>query len=61
MEVDNDDVPRRRQRAGKPPLQFILQEEAYRVRSWLRFVSESTNFTMRCLYGRLQRTHDHRR
>jgi len=49
MEVDNDDVPRCPQTAGKPPLEFILQEEAPRVRSWLRFVSESTNFTMRCL------------
>jgi len=48
-EVDDDDVLRHPQRAGKSPLEFIPREEAPRVRSRLRFVSESTIFTMRCL------------
>ena len=48
-EFDNDDVPRHSQRAGKHALELILQEEAPRVRSRLRSISEYTNFTMRCL------------
>jgi len=53
VEVDNEDVLRRPKRAGKSPLEFILGEETPRVWSRLRFVSESTNFTMRCLKRRL--------
>ena len=49
MEVDDEDVPRRPQMAGKPSLEFILPKEVPRVRSQLIFVSELTNLTMRCL------------
>jgi len=48
-EFDDQDIHRRPQTARKHPLEFILHEGVPRVRSWLRFVSESTNFTIRCL------------
>jgi len=48
-DIDNENVARHPQRARKHPLEFILQKEVPRVRSRLRFVSEYTNFTMRCL------------
>jgi len=49
VEVDDEDISRCPQRAGKRSSEFILQQEVPRVRSRLRFVSESTNFTIRYL------------
>jgi len=48
-DVDDDDIPRRPQRVEKRPAEPLLQQQPWRVRSRLRFVSESNNFRIRYL------------
>ena len=46
-DVDDDDIPRRPQRVEKRPAEPFLQHQPLRMRSQLRFISESNNFRIR--------------